>query len=119
MQWGARLSFGVIRLLPILPLGLHVLQKATAGLSLCLGGSGHRVLTQLPAPNPPEPSFVFQLGALQAVLEKLQKRIPPWGKKLGHMPAVRSFTQCQGVHSGQAVLGKPVPPATFFLQKCL
>uniref|UniRef100_A0A8C8S3K3 Uncharacterized protein n=1 Tax=Pelusios castaneus TaxID=367368 RepID=A0A8C8S3K3_9SAUR len=115
MQWGARLSFGVIRLLPILPLGLHVLQKDPLPCHAGWDDQTHG----LPAPNPPEPSFVFQLGALQAVLEKLQKRIPPWGKKLGHMPAVRSFTQCQGVHSGQAVLGKPVPPATFFLQKCL
>uniref|UniRef100_A0A8C0GEA1 Cocaine- and amphetamine-regulated transcript protein n=1 Tax=Chelonoidis abingdonii TaxID=106734 RepID=A0A8C0GEA1_CHEAB len=38
--------------------------------------------------EPTEPSCVLQLGSLQEVLEKLQKkRIPPWGKKLGQVPA--------------------------------
>lgn len=53
------------------------------------------VLTsQLPAPNPPEPSCALQLGALQEALEKLQKKwIPPWGKKLGQVPVVRLLRQ--------------------------
>uniref|UniRef100_A0A674I4Q2 Uncharacterized protein n=1 Tax=Terrapene triunguis TaxID=2587831 RepID=A0A674I4Q2_9SAUR len=82
-----------------------------------------RVDGVLRAPNPPEPSCVLQLGALQEALEKLQKkRIPPWGKKLGQVPACDVGELCavrKASRIGKLCNCPRGATCNFFLLKCL
>uniref|UniRef100_A0A8C3RP98 Cocaine- and amphetamine-regulated transcript protein n=1 Tax=Chelydra serpentina TaxID=8475 RepID=A0A8C3RP98_CHESE len=93
----------------------------TAPGSCCLppaAGVDGVLTSQLPAPNPPEPSCVLQLGVLQEALEKLQKkRVPPWGKKLGPVPALCAVRKASRI--GKLCNCPRGASCNFFLLKCL
>ncbi|XP_067411487.1 cocaine- and amphetamine-regulated transcript protein-like [Emydura macquarii macquarii] len=75
-----------------------------------------------PQESPPS-SEKELLGALQEVLEKLQnKRIPPWGKKPGQVPACEVGELCavrKASRIGKLCNCPRRATCNFFLLKCL
>ncbi|KAG6925200.1 cocaine- and amphetamine-regulated transcript protein-like, partial [Chelydra serpentina] len=86
-------------------------------------GTGDQGTPELLPQELPPSSEKELLGVLQEALEKLQKkRVPPWGKKLGPVPAVRCGELCavrKASRIGKLCNCPRGASCNFFLLKCL